>query len=141
MTVLEYLKVINGVSEDVDFIPEMISMIGFIDVIPKIDGKIKEQSKVDFSIINEKLIAKRSFELTDGSALVEKRTSLYDDISLHCGKFASPEELIRKTIAGLKNLQDSELLDDSEKKDYQSKIDAFEQVLISIAQNNNNFKK
>lgn len=143
MTVQEYLKKINGVSEKQELVPDMIQLAGFVDVIPKIKGvTILAESNISFNVDTENLVTRRSFELDDGSALIEKRVPLNDDISLHCGEFNNPEELIRATITGLEELQESELriakVTGENLVDYQSRIDSFKQALECITQNEYN---
>ena len=133
MTVAEYLKKLNGASENTKITPEMCSKNEILDIFPTSENAIMAGACI-FDIISEKIIAKRYFLLRDGSKTCGvKETSLNDDISLHCGKYGEPRRIIEETIRLLREKQESDLritkVTGETPTDYESRIIAFEDAL------------
>ena len=80
----------------------------------------------------------RTFTTEDGDVLLEKITSLNDDISLHCVENATPEQTIERTITALIELRQQEAKLSKEAStplvDYQARIDAFASILEKMAE-------
>ena len=138
MTIEEYLKTVNGLSADQELTPDLIRMIGFVDIIPNIDRPLAA-SPVTMDIVGGDIVVKRTFTTATGDVPMEKTISLSDDISQYQGDYASTEDLLASTIKALKDIQDENLLfsknDPSISVDYQQRIDELKKALEKIKGN------
>jgi len=105
MTVQDYLKVVNSVygNDDGKFITA-----GFIDIVPNIeDLPYTKLGVADFRVDSENIVVKREVTTERGEFFLERTTSLSDDISLHCGVYETPEQLLNNTIAFLTGVKET----------------------------------
>ena len=138
MTVKEYLKILNNISESDELTTESLTFFEpVIDVFPMVEN-VSAAGACKFEIKSEKLIISRWFILKDGSrAYVEKATPLSDNIELHCGKLGTPENVIRETINRLQMMDESnrriEKITGKPERNYRPIIEKFEESLGSIS--------
>lgn len=102
MSIKEYLYVLNNGEINKNM------MTGFIDIEPGIgDIPYMGYSELELSVDSENITANKVYYTEYGDIPVSRTTPLNDDISLHCGEFASPDVLLQKTIDALIDSQDT----------------------------------
>lgn len=144
MTVLEYLKVVNGIFDNRGLDSSMIKYNGFIDILPKYSEKVFNYMGTNYIIESDNIIVERYIKISDGSIiLLRKVTSLNDDVSLHCiGGMLS--DMLERTIDYfedkrnycLKNPYRSDTQKSDLSRKYQKQIEILRLALDNSNQNN-----
>lgn len=144
MTVLEYLKVVNGIFDNRGLDSSMIKYNGFIDILPKYSEKVFNYMGTNYIIESGNIIVERYIKISDDSIiLLRKVTSLNDDVSLHCiGGMLS--DMLEMTIDYfedkrnycLKNPYRSDTQKSDLSRKYQKQIEILRLALDNSNQNN-----
>ncbi len=144
VTVLEYLKVVNGIFDNRGLDSSMIKYNGFIDILPKYSEKVFNYMGTNYIIESGNIIVERYIKISDGSIiLLRKVTSLNDDVSLHCiGGMLS--DMLEMTIDYfedkrnycLKNPYRSDTQKSDLSRKYQKQIEILRLALDNSNQNN-----
>ena len=144
MTVLEYLKVVNGIFDNRGLDSSMIKYNGFIDILPKYSEKVFNYMGTNYIIESGNIIVERYIKISDDSIiLLRKVTSLNDDVSLHCiGGMLS--DMLERTIDYfedkrnycLKNPYRSDTQKSDLSRKYQKQIEILRLALDNSNQNN-----
>ena len=139
MTVLEYLKVVNGIFDNRGLDSSMIKYNGFIDILPKYSEKVFNYMGTNYIIESGNIIVERYIKISDDSIiLLRKVTSLNDDVSLHCigGMLSDMLEMTIDYFEDKRNYYRSDTQKSDLSRKYQKQIEILRLALDNSNQNN-----
>ena len=103
MTVKEYLKIINSVSETEELTAEKIKVYDLPGIFPDMSNCYGLISKPRATIKGDILEISKTVSNAKNKTeyVIKKETSLSDDIIYHCGRFETPQNLINYIIGAI----------------------------------------